>query len=855
MRHRVKELGNLKGINFENGVLKVTGYNYSADSISAHGVDFDALLSSPQLVEVDELVVHLGTQLNLHITADFWLGLTRIVQNLPGMAKLSIFAFAPAVRVGGDTFEQVLRFFSAAKGVRQLAMVLQIEDADKVPSVKQRYMQLMHVIGEMRTLEKLALYTGVPMWSFDLAGLMENLPRSISELDLCAMSLEGNDYFGRYSAAEFDRFCVALSRLDRLEKLDFKFKDYLSYREVTKVLASCRNLKSFSFSLSHNEQQSSSINADAEAFFIQLARTSSLEEIIIADKDYCSGWDKLSYGTWLAFWAAMGSMSNLRHLSIEIYELSELQDKYIDAIGQNLSQLANFTELSLGNNVAKLNAQQTQRLGESLSKLTQLSRLTFINSNLSSLEDGAALGRVVHSIPNLTAIEFHWAGMFFANAKSGEQFEKMCDGLSHLQEVTFERFISKDIDEAAFVHCLRGLRKLNAVRMLSFSGECCGIESLNQERLRQFAIVLKSMPNLHRFQPGLLGNKPRIWANDDPRWQLFYTAIKEASQIKELVLNREELSQRECVPMLAQLLDLLQQRQQGLVTLLPMQQTLELPQPQQPERLEVGAEKIDMDNVQLGAPIGRGAFGEVFAGKYGGDDVALKKLSSEALVSKDKFFAEIHLLAQLRHPRIVNVYGYCQQGENFMLVMALVKKGSLFNLLHKHNMPLPQNLKVKFALDVALGIQYLHKRMPMVLHLDLKSGNILVSEDLRLKLADFGLSKVLASGSQAYTHQVAGTMAYMAPELFGGNKYSAACDIYSLAIVLWEIYHRQVPYGDLPNIGMLVGLVMTGGRPTVEASACPCGGKLLSKMWLQEPKQRLSIDQVVNELNVHDKAP
>jgi serine/threonine protein kinase len=156
---------------------------------------------------------------------------------------------------------------------------------------------------------------------------------------------------------------------------------------------------------------------------------------------------------------------------------------------------------------------------------------------------------------------------------------------------------------------------------------------------------------------------------------------------------------------------------------------------------------------------------------------------------KADFIHEMRLLSKLRHPCITTVMGaVIESGQEPLLVMELMDHGSLFDLLHNSTMIVEGDIVLPILRDVAQGLRFLHAATPQVVHGDLKAQNILVDSKFRAKVADFGLSQKKGVGA-------AGTPFWMAPELLSGkSKNSAASDVYSFGIILYEVYSRRIPY-------------------------------------------------------------
>jgi serine/threonine protein kinase len=137
-----------------------------------------------------------------------------------------------------------------------------------------------------------------------------------------------------------------------------------------------------------------------------------------------------------------------------------------------------------------------------------------------------------------------------------------------------------------------------------------------------------------------------------------------------------------------------------------------------------------------------------------------------------------------------------------------------------------------------------------ILHRDLKSLNVLLDDRYRAKLCDFGLAKVKTETSSSTKNEVAGTLAWMAPELFKRKAiYTKKADIYSYGMVLWEIAARQLPYQDANgNQALISKWVSEGEREEIPDDTPPKLASLIKFCWEAEPDKRPSAEQVVIEL-------
>eukprot|EP00261_Vitis_vinifera_P040066 XP_019081309.1 PREDICTED: probable serine/threonine-protein kinase DDB_G0267686 isoform X2 [Vitis vinifera] len=154
--------------------------------------------------------------------------------------------------------------------------------------------------------------------------------------------------------------------------------------------------------------------------------------------------------------------------------------------------------------------------------------------------------------------------------------------------------------------------------------------------------------------------------------------------------------------------------------------------------------EIQWEDLHFGEEIGRGSYAAVYHGIWNGSDVAIKvyfgnEYSEGTLQDYKK---EIDIMRRLRHPNVLLFMGAVYSQERLAIVTELLPRGSLFRVLHKSNQVLDIRRRLRMALDVARGMNYLHHRNPPIVHRDLKSSNLLVDKNWNVKVGDFGLSKL-----------------------------------------------------------------------------------------------------------------
>lgn len=191
--------------------------------------------------------------------------------------------------------------------------------------------------------------------------------------------------------------------------------------------------------------------------------------------------------------------------------------------------------------------------------------------------------------------------------------------------------------------------------------------------------------------------------------------------------------------------------------------------------------------------IGEGGFGKVFKGRLdSGQDVAIKQLNHDGMQGSKEFLVECLMLIMLNHPHLVNLIGYCTQGEERVLVYEYMSQGSLETHLFDlppNKAPLDWNTRIKIALGSSKGLAYLHNaRNPPVIYRDLKSANILLDDEFNPKLSDFGLAKLGPIGDNTHVStRVMGTYGYCAPDYIMSGKLTVKSDVYSFGVVLLEL--------------------------------------------------------------------
>ncbi|OMO91589.1 hypothetical protein COLO4_18263 [Corchorus olitorius] len=193
--------------------------------------------------------------------------------------------------------------------------------------------------------------------------------------------------------------------------------------------------------------------------------------------------------------------------------------------------------------------------------------------------------------------------------------------------------------------------------------------------------------------------------------------------------------------------------------------------------------------------IGKGGFGSVYRGEMkDGTQVAVKMLSASSTQGSDEFQTEAELLMRVHHRNLVSFIGYCDDGTNMSLIYEYMANGNLKDYLsHKNSQTLNWEMRLRIAIDAAQGLEYLHYGCkPPIIHRDVKTANILLSENMDAKIADFGLSKTFPTDGRSHLlTTVMGTTGYLDPEYYGSQRLTEKSDVYSFGVVILELITGQ----------------------------------------------------------------
>ncbi|CAA2967799.1 serine threonine- kinase HT1-like [Olea europaea subsp. europaea] len=279
--------------------------------------------------------------------------------------------------------------------------------------------------------------------------------------------------------------------------------------------------------------------------------------------------------------------------------------------------------------------------------------------------------------------------------------------------------------------------------------------------------------------------------------------------------------------------------------------------------------EIDPNKLLLKSKI-QGAFGSVYRGVYDGVDVAVKLMDLGDGIRRNffhkTFSQEVSIWNKMDHPNIVKLIGAkasitevnmtsdCNKIDKLQNICCIVVEyligGTLKSyLIRNRKKKLPLKVVIRLALDIAKGLCYMHYLK--LVHRDVKTENMLLDKDGRVKITDFGVSRVEAKNYAEMTRRT-GTLGYMAPEVFMGNAYDHKCDVYSFGICLWEIYCCSMPYPYLASIEETSSVVYKSSRPDIPKSCPDSVANVMKKCWDADPKKRPEMEEVIQMLEAID---
>ncbi|KAK4765749.1 hypothetical protein SAY86_026839 [Trapa natans] len=266
--------------------------------------------------------------------------------------------------------------------------------------------------------------------------------------------------------------------------------------------------------------------------------------------------------------------------------------------------------------------------------------------------------------------------------------------------------------------------------------------------------------------------------------------------------------------------------------------------------------KADLSQLFIGNKFASGAHSRIYRGIYKQRAVAVKMVrvpnqDEETRASlQQQFKSEVALLSRLLHPNIVQFIAACKKPPVYCIITEYMSQGNLRMYLNKKE---PYSLSIetilRLALDISRGMEYLHSQG--VIHRDLKSNNLLLNDEMRVKVADFGTSCLETQCRESKGNK--GTYRWMAPEMIKEKPYTRKVDVYSFGIVLWELTTALLPFQGMTPVQAAFAVAEKDERPPLPASCQPALAHLIKRCWATNPVKRPDFRDIVAALEKYDE--
>ncbi|KAI3952742.1 hypothetical protein MKW92_007240 [Papaver armeniacum] len=202
--------------------------------------------------------------------------------------------------------------------------------------------------------------------------------------------------------------------------------------------------------------------------------------------------------------------------------------------------------------------------------------------------------------------------------------------------------------------------------------------------------------------------------------------------------------------------------------------------------------KAATNNFSEANKLGQGGFGSIYKGTLpSGQEIAVKRLSSDSGQGEEEFKNEVLLVVKLQHRNLVRLLGFCLQLEEKLLIYEFMPNASLDQLIFDpvKRKRLDWERRYKIIEGISKGLLYLHEDSRLrIIHRDLKPSNVLLDANMEPKIADFGMARMFkVDQHQASTKRIMGTYGYMAPEYAMRGHFSVKSDVFSFGVLVLEI--------------------------------------------------------------------
>ena len=253
-------------------------------------------------------------------------------------------------------------------------------------------------------------------------------------------------------------------------------------------------------------------------------------------------------------------------------------------------------------------------------------------------------------------------------------------------------------------------------------------------------------------------------------------------------------------------------------------------------------------------PIGKGGFGQVWKVRHKatGQIYVIKVMIKQNIIEQKmvgQINREVEIMYKINHPHIIKLINHFEDDDYLYLIMHYASKGQLYSLLKKQGR-FDQRTAAQYMREVISAVKYLHSFDPPIIHRDIKPENILLDENGRVKLADFGWSNYANTNELRKTY--CGTPEYLAPEMIRKEGHDTSIDIWDLGVLLFELLCGKPPFAGTSQNELFANIKKQ--RINWPDDIPPIAKNLISKILKQNPKERLTLDAILSH-SWFDKNP
>ncbi|KJP87895.1 serine/threonine protein kinase [Plasmodium fragile] len=246
--------------------------------------------------------------------------------------------------------------------------------------------------------------------------------------------------------------------------------------------------------------------------------------------------------------------------------------------------------------------------------------------------------------------------------------------------------------------------------------------------------------------------------------------------------------------------------------------------------------------------IGKGNYGNtILVRDKKNDHYVMKIINISQMTPKEKrqCLKEVELLSKLNHPFIVKYIESYIEGDTLRIVMKHCKGGDLYHYIQnkkKQNTPIKETRILIWLTQILTALKFLHSNH--ILHRDMKSLNILIDNDKRVRLCDFGISKVLEN-TLDYANTLIGTPYYLSPELCKDKKYSWPSDVWATGCLIYELATFRTPFHSTKGIQQLCYNIRYAPIPDLPNIYSKELNNIYKSMLIREPNYRATVQQLL----------